>query len=402
MASFKRNRVVNTSLVLREIWTHHEISRVQIARNLDLDKSTITSVVSELLERGLVEETAIGESGPQGGRRPVFLRLNGAKGSVLGIEMKPDGYTAVAVDLTGKILQSWSGDREIFQANLGDTFHEIVRTVRSASTLTAPIQGVGLGVSGVVDSERGVITYSIPLGIAEPWDFNAKVAMRCDLPVCIENDANACAWAELAFNRTRRLRNFLFVLLEFRDTARLPGLHERTALGLGVVIEGRVHHGCSYSAGEFRSVLRGPGNKGQFSLTHAESLRITEDPGLRGRLIEELARNVAMLVTTLNLDEIYLGGDIETYGPSVIAEFERWIQDSWPYPDAVRCRVGFSSLGRRAVAYGAAGLVLNRLFAELGSVGRLGSVQESFPAGVAEQFRSATTEKSEAMFSKDG
>ena len=350
MASFKRNRVVNTSLVLREIWTHHEISRVQIARNLDLDKSTITSVISELLERGLVEETSIGEAGPQGGRKPVLLRLNGANGSVLGLEMKPDGYTAVAVDLTGRILESWSGDREISQKNLGDTFLEIVRTLRDSASFAAPVQGVGLGVSGVVNSGKGIITYSIPLGVAEPWDFNANVASRCDLPVCIENDANACAWAELSFHRTKRLRNIVFVRLEFRDTARLPGLHERTALGLGVVIEGRVHHGRSFSAGEFRSVLRGPGNKGQFSLTHGESLRVTEDRTLMRRVIEELARNVAMLVTTLNLDEVYLGGDIEGYGPEVIAEFEKWIQDSWPYPDAVHCRVKFSSLGGGQVA----------------------------------------------------
>ena len=45
----KRNRVLNTSRVLRDIWVNQETSRIQIARNLDLDKSTISSIVTELL-----------------------------------------------------------------------------------------------------------------------------------------------------------------------------------------------------------------------------------------------------------------------------------------------------------------------------------------------------------------
>ena len=53
----KRSRIVNTSRVLREIWINKDISRIQIAANLHLDKSTISSIVSELLELGVVKET---------------------------------------------------------------------------------------------------------------------------------------------------------------------------------------------------------------------------------------------------------------------------------------------------------------------------------------------------------
>jgi len=390
MASFKRNRVLNTSLVLREIWTHREISRVQIAKNLDLDKSTVTSIVAGLLEKGVVEETAIGKAGPQGGRKPVLLKLNGSKGSVIGIEMKPDGYTAVAADLSGRIIDTWVGDFEICESNLATSFLDIVAELRGKVPGDAPIQGIGLGVPGVVNTGKNIINYSMPLGITKPWDFKSNVADQCDLPVYIENDANACAWAELAFHRTKKLKNFVFVLLEFRDTTRLRGLHERTALGLGIVIDGRVYHGRNYSAGEFRSILRGPNNKGQFSLSDEESLRIADDPHLLDRVIDELAKNVSLLATTLNLDEVYLGGDIERYGELMVPVFEKKIQDNWPYPDKVHCKVKFSSLGRKAVAYGAAGLVLHRLFAELGAMGRIARSLPAFPPGVKEQFNTGT------------
>ena len=54
MTQLKRNRLLNTSRVMREIWINKEISRVQIAKNLGLDKSTISSIVAKLLDTGTV------------------------------------------------------------------------------------------------------------------------------------------------------------------------------------------------------------------------------------------------------------------------------------------------------------------------------------------------------------
>ena len=62
----KRSRALNSSRVLRDIWINQEISRIRIAKNLDLDKSTISSIVTELLEIGVIRETSVGEAGPQG------------------------------------------------------------------------------------------------------------------------------------------------------------------------------------------------------------------------------------------------------------------------------------------------------------------------------------------------
>ena len=93
MAKLKSTRFINSSRVLRDIWIHKETSRIQIARNLGLDKSTISSIISELLRIGIVSETTEGEAGPQGGRKPVMLMLNRSYGCVVGIEMRPGPTT---------------------------------------------------------------------------------------------------------------------------------------------------------------------------------------------------------------------------------------------------------------------------------------------------------------------
>jgi predicted NBD/HSP70 family sugar kinase len=209
---------------------------------------------------------------------------------------------------------------------------------------------------------KGTIHYSIPLQIEKPLDFQKLVAEQYDLPLFLENDANACAWGELAFHRVKNLQDFLFLLVEFRDIRDRARFHEKTAVGIGIVINGRVHYGHHYSAGEFRSVFCGPESKGQFSFTDEEAFRIEEDPEIQQRFIRELSKNIAMMINTFNLSHVFLGGDIERYKKEVQLVLTEAIQSNWPYPDNAQCVIRFSSLGDRAVAYGAAGMVLHHLF----------------------------------------
>ena len=384
MAKLKSTRFINSSRVLRDIWIHKETSRIQIARNLGLDKSTISSIISELLRIGIVNETTVGEAGPQGGRKPVLLTLNRSYGCVVGIEVRPESYNAVAVDLEGSVIYSKFELVRVSAANFREVVLEVANRVRGELTRTGvPLLGMGVGVAGVVDPQHGVIRYSIPLQMTESFDFQSSIADGCDLPLFVENDANACAWGELAFHRGKRLRNFLFVLVEFRDLHDRGRIHERTGVGMGIVIGGRVHYGRDFSAGEFRSVFRSPENKGQFSLSEEDAFRLEEDPAVLARFFRELSRNIAMLVNTFNLDHVFLGGDIERYEGEIQPVLAGEIQSNWPYPGGVHCTIRFSSLGEKAVAYGAAGMVLHRLFADLDIAESIGRVVPGLPAALA-------------------
>jgi len=314
----------------------------------------------------------------------VLLTLNRSYGCVVGIEVRPESYNAVAVDLEGSVIYSKFELVQVSAANFREVVLEVANRVRGELTRTGvPLLGMGVGVAGVVDPQHGVIRYSIPLQMTESFDFQSSIADRCDLPIFVENDANACAWGELAFHRGKRLRNFLFVLVEFRDLHDRGRIHERTGVGMGIVIGGRVHYGRDFSAGEFRSVFRSPENKGQFSLSEEDAFRLEEDPAVLARFFRELSRNIAMLVNTFNLDHVFLGGDIERYEGEIQPVLAGEIQANWPYPGGVHCAIRFSSLGEKAVAYGAAGMVLHRLFADLDIAESIGRVVPGLPAALA-------------------
>jgi predicted NBD/HSP70 family sugar kinase len=388
MAQARRSRSINTSRVMREIWIHKEISRVQIANNLGLDKSTITSIVNPLLCTGILRETAEGAAGPQGGRRPVLLTVNRSYGCVLGIELRAESCTAVAVDLEGNILYSKLESVRLNGNILRDVFPEITGRIRAELRRPGvPVLGIGVAVPGVVNPEIGLNRCSIPLQTADPFEFGERIARGHDLPLFLENDANACAWGELAFHRTEHLRDFLFLLVEFRDLQDRERSHDKSVLRMGVVIDGRVHHGHNHSAGGFRSIFCTPECKGQFSLAEEEAFRIEEDPQILSRFIRELSRNVAMIVNTFNLGHVFLGGHIERYRNEVQAVLAEEIQLNRPYPEEAHCQIRFSSLGEKAVPYGAAAMVLHHLCAGTNTTDGFGwllaSVGSSLSAGPA-------------------
>ena len=313
---------------------------------------------------------------------------------MLGVEFRPEAYNAVAVDLEGNIVFSKFELIRLSGANLTEGMLEVLGRLQAELQRTGlPLLGVGVGLSGVVNPRKRPPALLHPAAASNsPTTSAAEIAARIPVPTYLENDANACAWGELAFHRARRLQDFLFLLVEFRDIQDQTRFHERTAVGIGIVLNGKVYHGYDCSAGEFRSVLCTPDSRGQFSLSAGEAFRVEEDPAVLSRFIRELSANVAMLVNTFNLGSVFLGGDIERYKKEVQAELGEAVQRNWPYPDGVSCRIRFSSLGEKAVAYGAAGMVLHRLFSETRDpwiverlyrgVGAPGEVMEGKPLAV--------------------
>ena len=88
------------------------------------------------------------------------------------------------------------------------------------------------------------------------------------------------------------------------------------------------------------------------------------DRGALTSAADELARNAAMLVNTMDFARVYVGGDIEAPEVDFPALLRRRLEDNWMYPIPKDVEIRYSSLGGRAVAYGAAGMILDRLVSE--------------------------------------
>lgn len=311
------------------------------------------------------------------GRKPVVLEINERYGTVVGLEIQPDFFNAIAIDLHGKVTREWSGSLEMIGTRLAAPFQEIMEPICGwIEGVHSTLLGVGVGVPGIVDQTNGVILQSNPLNITEPLHLVREVQDAIIAPVIIENDANSCCWGELAYRKTSRHSSFLFVLGEFRTGETESSAYWGIAIGLGIVLNGSVYHGPLYSAGEFQSILWRPGNEGQLSISNEEARRIKEDGAVMTGALRELCSHIAFLVNTLNLTSVVFGGEITEYKETLVPILDAEIQRNWSYPNKVEYSVEFSGFDKIAVAYGAAGMVLEsiftipELFSRSGSIGR--------------------------------
>ncbi len=364
----RRTRIINSSRVIRELWVTGSMSRAALAKSLDMNKSSMTAIVEELLRFNVIREGATMKPGPKGGRKATELYLNKDWFYVLGLELRADSYTAVAIDIHGNVLFKKTEKKGIRAEGFVDAFIRLVDLLlKDLAFLNRPLMGIGVGFSGIVDSEKQIIHKSISLEFHSPFDFGRSIANRYDFPVILENDANCGAWGEVVLHRSQQLKNFIFLLLEFWTHYSDDKGRPRPNIGLGMGFGGKIYHGSNWSAGEFRSILNtDTSNSEQIKLPSPDSAwDITEDEEALDSYVTELCRHIAFLINTLDIGNVFIGGDTSQVESFFIRALERELKNNSLSHTAPSCSIEFSSLGSLAVSFGAAALVLDRILMNL-------------------------------------
>jgi hypothetical protein len=381
---------INETRIIHSVWMNPGISRVGLARDLNVNKSTVTKIMNGLLDEGIVHLAQHADVMDTKGRRPTGVFISNELGAILGIEIQPDSWTIVLLDISGKIIASLNKDE--LENDLG--LFQILREALDAGKVLAEkagrhVLGAGIGLSGQINPYTGVIISSNPLNVHTPLNVHAVLKDEYSFPIVIENDANCCCWSVYLEKKCNRPKNFISVLGEYRSTGIGPEPWARgvkgVGVGIGLVVNDKVMHGEHYATGEFNSVFKEIPNATQFNLSHEEAMTIHEDRHLRQRIVAELARNIALLVNVMDISIVKLFGNFIEEPGEMHQIFECEIQKIWPYQERKQCSIEISDLGRNSVAVGAAGFFIHRTF----SLPDLWETQEhSLPSGV-ELLRSA-------------
>ncbi|MDA3808951.1 MAG: ROK family protein [Spirochaetaceae bacterium] len=245
-------RIVNRSHVLQKFRVNDGISRIEVSRQLGLDRSTITNLVNPLLDLSIVKIVSEGDAPSRGGRRPVLLGINENFGSILGIDLQINTYNAVLINLKGDVLKEWSG--ALFFTDLIKTINDLFLSFKDEiDAILIPLIGIGVGIPGVVDTERGYIIKAKSI-FSNDLDFFEASKGIFSVPILIDNDANCCAWGQLEKNKNKKLKNFLNIIwkLHRKVGEQAP---EEIEIGIGIVINGEVYYGSGFSAGELPEYL---------------------------------------------------------------------------------------------------------------------------------------------------
>jgi len=357
----------NLALVLRLIREHGLISRVELSRQLGLKKSTVTNIINQLLELEIVETRKEGESTQSGGRKPVFLGINPRIGHVLGLELETGYFRAILCDISGNEI--WTRVEEISPGALEDLFFRVMDLLQEdIQKAGAPLIAIGVGIAGMVDLDSGVVVSSTALKL-DNYDFVENISNKLDIPVFFENDTNCCAWGEL-WRKNSPSSHFLYLLTRFHfhnlKATDMPGV------GLGMVINGQVYYGADYRAGEFGSNRwEIPGTE-YLDMSREELLQIGTNQELMITFMTKLFQKISVSLSLFNPEEIILGGDIQYYKGLLPQVMENLEGDSWFGQERERSKIHFTRSGDMEIPFGAAALVLERLY----SIPQLGKMEQ--------------------------
>ncbi|MDE3081331.1 MAG: ROK family protein [Paracoccaceae bacterium] len=211
------------------------IPRVHVAKDLGVSPASVTTITSELIEAGLIEEAAAPrDSETSRGRPAVSLRVRPDAHRVAGMKLSDREHTAVVVDFSGQLIASEAIARTPGAMDLNTLLDasEILldRVCAKAGISRHDLSAVGLGVPGFVDRSGGVALWS-PVLLDRRVPLGPAAAARFGLPVHVDNDANLVTLAELWFGVGRKLSDFAVVTIEH-------------GVGMGLVLNHRIYRGA--------------------------------------------------------------------------------------------------------------------------------------------------------------
>ena len=375
-------RDINRQIVLNYIREREPISRAEIARETDLQRSTISAIVEALVTEGLVEEVGEGES--TGGRRPTLLRLRTKEAIAIGVAITPTCTTVATSDLAGRIVEQ---EEFLTDPDPDKTVQEVIALVREFSFKNkGSIEAVGISLPGLVDPATGTAVY-VPYFKWRDIPIAQTISTAFGLPVIIDNDANSVALAELWFGRPEvsDARDFILVLVA-------------EGVGTGIIFDGQVYRGQRGAAGEFGHMVIGTnapvpcscGNRDCWEAFSSEGaakaryLKLSEEenvasfgfrelvdqalggePNARAALIETahyLGIGISNLVVGFSPEAVVVGGEIARAWSLVESALTETIEHSVRrgLPSA---RILPSTLGEKPTLRGALSLVLASKFA---------------------------------------
>ncbi|WP_456274957.1 ROK family protein [Bacillus sp. AK031] len=367
----------NKALVLQLIMQNEPISRADIAQVSGLNKATVSSLVNELLAEELIYESGPGES--SGGRRPVILHFNKVTGYAIGIDIGVNYVLCVLTDLKGNIII------EKNQPVTRTPYHDILTTVKGMVQSLIDempdsrygIVGIGAGVPGIINKE-GSILLAPNLGW-ENIQLKKELEEEFQVPVIIENEANAGAFGEQQFGAGQESQNIIYVS---------AGI----GIGIGIILNKELYQGKNGFSGEMGHMIiemNGKqcncGSKGcweAYASEHAllemaedridsleELLKLAEDgDDTAQNLFEQIGKYLGFginnIINTFNPDQVIIGNRLalaiewinkpvrETIGSHTLAHHQK------------ECHLDFSKLKKYSSAMGMSAFVVESFIKE--------------------------------------
>jgi predicted NBD/HSP70 family sugar kinase len=391
-------KYLNELTILTMLRVQGQASRIEIARHLSVTPATVTRLINNLTERGLVQDIEFLNSDRQANREPgrpaTNVALNATGAFFFGVEVGVDILRFALLDLAAYVVATseMPFHNQMSPERVASEIARQVDRLRENPIYKDNLKGVGIAFPGIVRSDGFVV--NLPIVGWRNVDFPSLLSKLIDLPFYIENDANAGAFGCVYNDPSLPNTCSLFLKLD-------------AGCGGAVVVDGRLLRGANGTAGEFghlRLSDDGPrcgcGNRGcleskiglgaiaqQFlgahDLSDIELAHLPERIAGAARdndsraietmdsFVHWLVLGLVSLVNLYNPSIVFLGGPVATLAEAAVDRISQGVREGIvtgiPAPTLL-----FSTLGAYEGAIGAASIAHHHAF-DISRVGIIGA-----------------------------
>lgn len=231
-------KLINKKQVLHYVERHEGKSRAQIAKALSISKPTASKLVDELLEESWVTEIQSTKKNTMGGRKPFQIYFNCNAKFIAGIDIGGTTVEIALVNLQGEIVgKTFFPTQEYLMDGLIKKISEdVFNLITEQKVDQSQILGVGIGVPGMTDVQKGVVIDAPSLKWKQ-YPLKEKMKGLLPFPIYIDNDVNVAALGEHWKGAGQNKENILQITLG-------------TGVGCGLIINNQLYRGATFAAGE--------------------------------------------------------------------------------------------------------------------------------------------------------
>lgn len=230
-------KLSNRVKILNLVYEKEELTKQEIAKTIGISIPTVISNINELIEEGILEEAGVATS--TGGRKPVIIRFKPNSRFSFGVDISPKKVRIILTNLYSNILAEESFVLTNFK-NIDEIMEKIQKTIfdimMKRHISKEKILGIGFSLPGIVNENNLILENAPNLGIK-----NIELKHYQDnfgIPIYIENEANAAAYAESVLGSAKMKSNLLYISIT-------------EGIGTGIIIDDRLYKGKNKKAGEF-------------------------------------------------------------------------------------------------------------------------------------------------------
>lgn len=230
-------KMSNRGLILSQIRTNPK-PRKNIADKIKLTPAAVTILVNELIEQGCIRESGQVSEPTRVGRKKVYIELDKNYKYAFGINIEGSHINVCLGNLKAEIIEYTNDNIQGLSPEevLGIAVDNINELIARQKLNKEQILGIGVGIVGYVDTERGLSKHAYGLWDVEV-DIESYLFEALDLPVVVENNVRALALAEMELTIHHKNRNMVFMKLG-------PGI------GSAIILDNDIYKGSYNNAGE--------------------------------------------------------------------------------------------------------------------------------------------------------